>query len=602
MPASLLDFVRANDAAGATTKKLQKQAILAEYFHSLDEQDLRWAVRYAAGRAFASTDERTLNVGGAIIWDVSLALLGLDPAAWHDLIVKSGEVGEAIAKVWPAEGVTPLSALSQWSEDENSSVAASTFNATFDALQQHAPTGRSPHRSPLTLGDLAQSFDLLASTGNTQRKRDTLRELLSRCQTGREAAYVTKIISGDLRTGVQEGVLAAAVARAFAQPLDRVQRCQLLVGDLEEVAVLARLNALDTARFRLFHPLQFMLATPQDTPEIAAATLAGRTFWAEHKLDGIRAQIHKSGNRLAIYTRTMDRTEESFPDVVQAIARLPGDFLLDGEIVPFKEGRVLPFAHIQKRLGRKKLDSETLKENPAAFIPFDLLYRDGELLIDCPLRIRRERLTRLVQGTEIVEVSSAEQIIAAFELARESRNEGIVLKDPDSIYSPGRRGQAWLKLKTHLPTFDCVVTAAEYGHGKRRSVLSDYTFGVWTDDPSVPDAKLVNIGKAYSGVTDEEIVRLTELFLQISRQHVGRVHLVEPKIVLEIACDQIQKSKRHASGYALRFPRIKRIRWDKRPQDADRLAHIAEIYESMPNFGRSVDAPKVLKTEATLFD
>jgi DNA ligase-1 len=203
--------------------------------------------------------------------------------------------------------------------------------------------------------------------------------------------------------------------------------------------------------------------------------------------------------------------------------------------------------------------------------------------------------------TTVTCVTTESEIERAFCTARDCRNEGLVLKDPDSPYTPGRRGQAWLKLKTHLPTFDCVVTYAETGHGKRRNSLSDYTFAVWDREPTEPDARLVTIGKAYSGVTDAEIAQLTELFTSITIQNVGRVRRVEPKVVLEIACDQIQKSDRHDSGYALRFPRIKRIRWDKRPQDADRLSRIAEVYESAANFGRreiSDDKPP----EPTLFD
>jgi DNA ligase-1 len=329
----------------------------------------------------------------------------------------------------------------------------------------------------------------------------------------------------------------------------------------------------------------------------------------------------------------MDRTDEGFPDVVAAIRRIPGEFLIDGEIVPWKDGIVLPFAHIQRRLGRKTLTPKMLRDDPAVFIAFDILYRNGELLMDRPLRERRENLLQLVGATlvspdratpqdagagdtsvaptdvrllvtAITPTSNARQIDDAFCAARDCRNEGLVLKDPESIYSPGRRGQMWLKLKTHLPTFDCVVTAAEYGHGKRHGVLSDYTFAVWDKDPTRhEDAQLVNIGKAYSGVTDAEIAQLTDIFLKLSRQQLGHVHIVEPKIVLEIACDQIQKSDRHASGYALRFPRIKRIRWDKKPGDAERLERIVEIYNSSANTAKShqLEEPAP-KHEPTLFD
>lgn len=580
-PATLREFAAVNDAAAATTKKLQKQAILSEYLRALEERDLRLAVRFAAGRVFPSTDPRVLNVGGSLVSDVVLrCVLPVDPAEFWDQVTRSGEIGNALSELWGRRN------------------------------------GDGAAAEPLTLHDLSEAFDDLAATGSWDNKHETLARMFTRCAQPREAAYLAKIIFGDLRTGVQEGVLQASIAQAFEKPLAAVQRCQLLVGDIDEVAALAKRDALDAATFRLFHPLQFMLATPQETAEEAADTLGGRAFFAEDKLDGIRAQVHKAGGvgaaaRVEIYTRTMDRADESFPEVVEAVSQLPGDFLLDGEIVPYRDGVVLPFAHIQKRLGRKALTPTILRENPAAVIAFDILYRDGELLMDCPLRVRREALLRLCQGEDcakllfsgVSEVTTAEQIAAHFEEARARRNEGSVLKDPESCYAPGRRGKMWLKIKTHLPTIDCVVTAAEYGHGKRRNSLSDYTFAVWDRDPSQQGATLVNVGKAYSGVTDEEIARLTELFHSLSVARYGHVHVVRPQVVLEIACDQIQKSNRHASGYAFRFPRIKRIRWDKRVEDADRLQRVAELYESTANTARGhAEAKEPTKAEPTLFD
>jgi DNA ligase 1 len=570
--ATLADFAQINDTAAATTKKLQKQHILAGYLHALAEADLSVAVRFTAGRPFAANDERVLGVSGAIVSDVLVTLLQIDPGEFHATAIRSGEIGEALSTLWPS---TP----------------------------ETEPT--------LTLKTIESAFFDLSQTGNVENKKQILRDLFRQCTTGREAAYLAKIIFSDLRTGIKEGVLQAATAEAFNKTTAQIQRCDLLVGDLGEVALLAKQNCLESATFRLFHPIQFMLATPQETPEKAAATIDGRPFFAEHKLDGIRAHIHKSGEgrdaRVAIYSRTLDRTDESFPDIVSAISALPGEFLLDGEIVPFQNGQVLPFAHIQKRLGRKVLSPKILRDHPAVFIAFDLLYLNGQLLMDRPLRQRRQMLADLpasLQKTESIELTTAAEIESAFCNARECRNEGLVLKDPDSIYSPGRRGQLWLKLKTHLPTLDCVVTAAEYGHGKRRGVLSDYTFAIWNRDPpsnpADPAAELVNIGKAFSGVTDEEIAQLTELFLGISLAQRGRVHAVPPKIVLEIAFDQIQRSARHASGFALRFPRIKRIRWDKSPTDADTLPRVEEIFKSASNTAHLHEAAS--DPEPTLFD
>ena len=598
--ATLLEFARINDAAAATTRKLQKYAVLAEYFRRLEDDDLRRALRYAGGRTFAGTDERTLAVGGAIVSDVILRLLRVDPRHYHDTVVASGEIGEALSRLWHL--AAPVAAA----------------------------------RSPITLAHVAAAFDDLACIGNVQRKGEILTDLFSRCTDGREAAYLAKIIFGDLRTGVQEGVLIDAIARAFARERKDVQRAVLLVGDLGDVAVLAKHDRLASATFTLFHPVQFMLATAQEDAAQAVRTMVGRTFFAEDKLDGIRAQVHKQGDRIAIYTRTMDRTDEGFPDVVEALRALPGDFLLDGEIVPLRDGRVLPFAHIQKRLGRKVLTARILRDNPAAFIAFDMLYCDGEVLMDHPLRQRRAALESLLKPcgatadaravgarpalplsenpeapramqaspllTNITAVSTQDEIDRAFCRARDCRNEGLILKDPDSPYTPGRRGKAWLKLKTHLPTFDCVVTFAETGHGKRRNSLSDYTFAVWDREPDEEGAQLINVGKAYSGVTDAEIAHLTELFKSITLEEFGRVRAVAPRIVLEIACDQIQKSARHASGYAMRFPRIKRIRWDKKPQDADRLSRVIEVYHSAANFGRSDGPERQATPEPTLFD
>ena len=587
MPATLLQFATVNDAAAATTKKLEKQRLLAEYFRAIeDDGDLRLAVRYAGGRSFAATDERVLGVSGAIVSDVILGLLRLEPNEYYAQVVKSGEIGEALSIFWS--------------------------RACGDASQP----GAVPPDS-LELRTISQAFDDLASTGNVARKKEIVRELFDACATPREAAYLAKIIFSDLRTGVREGVLHGAIAEAFGRDPAAVRRAQLMTGDLGDVAVLARHDRLDQAQFRLFHPIQFMLATPQETAADAAATIAERTFYAEDKLDGIRAQVHKSGDgpgaRVAIYTRTMDRTDESFPDVVESIRKLPGEFLLDGEIVPWRDGRVLPFAHVQKRLGRKTLSAKIIRENPVRFIAFDVLYQDGEPLMERPLRDRRARLDSLcatcgsslpvLLTTQVKEVRTEDDIDRSFCFARDCGNEGLMLKDPDSTYSPGRRGQAWLKLKTHLPTLDCVVTAAEYGHGKRRGVLSDYTFAVWDRDPAEPEARLVNIGKAYSGVTDEEIAQLTEIFLKIAvEQRWGRVFVVRPQVVLEIACDQIQPSARHASGYALRFPRIKRIRWDKLPADADRLSRVVELYQSAANTARREPAQSQPSAEPTLFD
>ena len=572
----LQTFAAANDAAAATTKKLEKQAALASYFAGLDDADLPRAVRYAGGRAFAATDERVLGVSSAAVRDVIAIMFGLDAGDWHARTVKNGEVGEAMAELW-AERVEPAG-------------------------------------EPIALAALQETFDALASVGQQETKRDLLRDLFARLRTPREAAYAGKIIFGDLRTGAREGVIQAAVAEAFGRDFDAVRRATLLVGDLGDVALLTKHDRLGDARFRLFHPIGFMLATPQETAADAAKTVdkTGRPWVAEHKLDGVRAQVHKQGNgalaRVALYSRTLDRSDDSFPEIVRHARTLPGDWLLDGEIVPYDDAarQVTAFANVQKRLGRKDPSEKVQRQYACRFVAFDLLYRDGENVLDRPLSERRAALLDLLSASdevlklESVDVENVEQIDAAFEESRDARNEGLILKDPASPYAPGRRGKAWLKLKTHLPTLDVVVTAAEHGHGKRRNHLSDYTFAVWSDDPE-NGGDLVNVGKAFSGVTDAEIEELTELFLSIQTAKHGRVYTVRPQVVFEVAFDAIQRSRRHKSGFALRFPRIKRIRRDRSPESADRLSRVAEIHDGEQNFNRAA-AAEPATAEPTLFD
>ncbi|MEM8873620.1 MAG: ATP-dependent DNA ligase [Planctomycetota bacterium] len=563
---TLSAFAVANDAAAATTKKLEKQSALAGYFRTLGEDDLARAVRFAGGRAFAETDERVVGVSGRTFGDVAVSVLGLDRSAWRLAVIRNGEVGEALASVW----------------------------------QQR-------DGDPLVLADLEHLFEDLAATGNAEEKRHMLAAVLRRCNNDREAAYLGKIVMGDLRTGVRDGNLLAAIAEAFERDEADVRRAALLIGALDAVVLRAKADTLAEAEFTLFHPIQFMLATPVETAELAAEKMPEAGFHTDDKLDGIRGQVHKDetgdGERLHIYTRTLDRTDASFPDVVDQLQKVSGSFLLDGEILPYKRGVVLPFSSIQKRLGRKQLTASILQKHPCVFVAFDILYRDGVLLMDAPLTERRavlEDLAKQCGATTLGEEATgpfllarqmptrtADEIEAAFLEARAARNEGLILKDPSSSYTPGRRGGAWLKLKTHLPTLDCVVVAAEHGHGKRRDVLSDYTFAVWAGEPGA--SELLTLGKAYSGVTDAEIAELTTLFKEIATDFNGRVYQVKPQVVMEIAMDQVQRSDRHNSGYALRFPRIKRIRHDKNIEDADTLERVAKVYESESNFGQVED-------------
>jgi DNA ligase-1 len=284
----------------------------------------------------------------------------------------------------------------------------------------------------------------------------------------------------------------------------------------------------------------------------------------------------------------MDEITHRFPELVPSLQALGSDAIIDGEIVPARGEQILPFSELQKRLGRKTIGADLLRDVPVILVAYDLLYAAGQVLTDEPLEERRKLLEQLIPVEGAVRVSSAKRFaeVAAlddeFNDARARGNEGLMVKSPASFYKPGRRGREWLKVKRAIATLDVVVTAVEVGHGKRRNLLSDYTFAVRRSEA---DDELLNIGKAYSGLTDAELTEMTEWFTQHTLQQFahGRVRLVEPSIVIEVTFDRVQESKRHKSGYALRFPRILRLRPDKKPNEADTLETVRKLVAANTN-------------------
>jgi DNA ligase-1 len=399
-----------------------------------------------------------------------------------------------------------------------------------------------------------------------------------------EAKYLVKLLSGDLRIGLREGLVEDAIARVFKKSLEDVANANMLLGDIGETATRARAGELRDISMRLFHPIKFMLATPAADLTDIARTMPER-FLVEDKFDGIRAQAHVQAGRVAIYSRTMDEITHRFPELVGPLQSLPTDVIIDGEIVPASGELILPFSELQKRLGRKNVGTQLLTAVPVVLVAYDLLYAGGKVLIDQPLTERRHLLAQIVLDQGSLRRSSgklfqdAAMLDDEFDRARARGNEGLMIKSPESAYKPGRRGRDWLKLKRAVATLDVAVTAVEVGHGKRRNLLSDYTFAVRR---SAEDNELLNIGKAYSGLTDRELTELTEWFKEHTLQEFahGRVRVVEPTIVIEVTFDRVQPSKRHKSGYALRFPRILRLRPDKNPTDIDTLETVRRLVEA----------------------
>lgn len=433
-----------------------------------------------------------------------------------------------------------------------------------------------PEPAGQSFEEVDERFSRLSSADGSLARTHLLAEWFRECHPA-EGETIVRLLTGGLRAGVKEGIFEEAVARAFGVKATEVRYAAMLAGDLGEVALAAKNGSLDQIQLRPGTAIKPMLASPTETAEeiIKWHGSDETSLWLEPKYDGIRAQLHVTAEGARLFSRDLRSLDEEFPEVLEAARSLP-PCILDGELIAYAEGKKLTFFDLQKRLGRKKVQGDLFlgAAIPVKFIAFDCLHYERPL-IDCSLERRRGALESLElsgpfsavpllrpHGTDLMSLE------AEFKKAISGDNEGLIAKDPLSRYQPGRRGQAWRKLKGVMPTLDCVVVAAQQGHGKRAGVLSDYSFAV----RDTKSGELRTLGKAYSGLTDEEIEELTEHFQKTTIERISRrVIKVEPTIVLEIAFDKIRPSKRHDSGLALRFPRIKAIRRDKTVEEIDTL-------------------------------
>ncbi len=533
-------WAAAADRIRATTKRLEKLAVLTAYLPTLDDDALPIAAHFFSGIVFPRHDQRTTQVGGSILWGALGELTGSGDEALAAAYTRHGDSGDMVGDVLAGR-----------------------------------PSGGH------TLSWMSERFAVLAATRGSGARRVIVRDTLGELGAD-EARYFAKLLGGELRIGLKEAQVEEAVARAFGRPITLVRHANLLRGDVGEVAVLARHDALADATLALFHPLGFMLAQPMATPEEIVAAMPS-PFVVEDKYDGIRAQAHVDGDTVRLYSRTLDEITHGYPDVVEAMRGLGHGLVLDGELLavdPARPRQARPFAVLQRRLGRKEPSATMMAEVPVAFVAYDILAADSRLVIAESHSGRRRRLEALSWRSDgaflapQLLVHTDVEVDLAFERARTAGNEGIIAKDPASPYTPGRRGKTWIKLKRALATLDVVVTGVERGHGRRNGVLSDYTFAVRASES---DPTLLNVGKAYNGLTDVEITELTERFESITTQQFGRFHAVRPEVVLEVTFEIVQKSARHKAGYALRFPRIVRVRDDKPPAEIDTLARVREL-------------------------
>ncbi len=534
----MLEFARAGSAVGSTSATLEKTRVLAEYLRSLDDGDLRRAAVFMSGRAFSPSQRRTLGLGWSAVSKVVTSLSGRDEDELGRIFRKHSDIGD-----WAGE-----------------------------ALE-----GRTVSEA-VSLQEIEEALEAIR-TARGASKAKPLEQLLRRLDP-EAARFFIKIIAGELRIGLSEGLVEAAIAEAFGIPITQVKRVHLITGDIGETAVRCKHKQFDTTTLTLFQPVRFMLASPVEAPAEAFERMGATSVWTEEKYDGVRCQLHRQGERVELFSRDLKETTSAFPELSENAPAIGHDVLFDGEVLAHRDGRVLRFFELQRRLGRKIVSAALRQEIPVALVIFDLLWLDGRTLLDEPLETRRRLLEGLALKhpfllARVEESTGPDDLDRIFAETRARGNEGLMVKDPLSPYTPGRRGLAWLKLKRPLATLDVVVTAVEWGHGKRKGVLSDYTFAV----KDTATGRLFNVGKAYTGLTDAEIATMTKRFLEITIEDHGHVRLVRPEVVLEVAFDSIQRSARHRSGYALRFPRIVRIRDDKPVDEIDTVDRVAELYD-----------------------
>jgi DNA ligase 1 len=558
MPATEFShFVEMCEKVRQTSSKNAKVSAIAEYLITLKDGDgkmsssgsdasLAAAVLFMSGTIFPKGSGLALNVGFNTIMRSLSEIARLEPEEVQKIYLKHGDIGALAEYVVSKRQQSPLMAQQLLLPD------------LYDQLRKIADA---------------------AGPGSAEAKRKILTGLLVN-SSPLEAKYLIKIVAGgELRVGVVEGLVELAIAKAFGRDLQAIRQAMLLSGDIAQVALLAKKDALSTAIMKPLTPLSFMLADVMFSAE-EIEQYYNKPLICEFKYDGIRVQLHKFGVKVKMFSRKLEDVASSFPEIVSVVSTVPSEFILDGEVLAYRADKPLHFQELQKRLRRKAVTDNLMAEVPVVYVPYDIMYLNGQSLIDRPLTERKKLLSQIRFREPIIDlgyrvVSTASEITCAFKESRDAGHEGLVVKEIESQYYPGKRGRHWTKLKHELDTIDAVIVIAEYGHGKRAGTLSDYTFAVRNEYDS---GSLNTIGKAYSGLTDAEIAKMTEKLRSITIRDEGYRLIVRPEIVLEVAFDSIQKSDRHNSGFALRFPRIKYIRTDKTVSDIDTIEKVQRIY------------------------
>ena len=552
MPTLFKSLAELLEKVEATKKRLEIIGMTADFLKRLDAEEVEPAVSMVLGRAFPKWSQKTLEVSWVTLSGVLQRVTGVDWIVFREAFAGTGDVGAAVKVVFEKTNVKKQAVLLE---------------------------------KTLTIKEVRRLLQVIAGTagsGSREKKERLITALLSQASPV-EAKYMVKIFVGEMRTGLHEGLMEQAVAKAFEAPLVTVQKASMAMGDIGEVAAIAKTKGeegLSQIGFQIFRPVKLMLAQTADTVSDALTEHGGRTAF-EYKYDGARLQIHKRGDEVRVFSRRLTDATQSLPEVVEAVkANIKADAaIVEGEVIAVNEsGHPIPFQHLMRRFKRVREVRGMAEKIPVKLYLFDALFLEGESLIALPYLKRRKILAENageIPLTAQLVTNKKKQAEKFLNEAMDAGHEGLMAKKLDGVYTPGTRGKRWFKIKPVLEPLDLVITAAEYGYGRRHGWLSDYYLAA-RDQAT---GEFLNVGKTFKGLTDAEMIEMTQRLKELAvREEHNRVEVL-PKVVVEVAYNEIQKSRKYKSEMALRFARISRLRDDKSAEDADTIEKVREIYE-----------------------
>jgi DNA ligase-1 len=553
MQTSFRDLCELCEKLEATTKRLVRIDLTANFLNSLQADEVEPGVSMILGLPFPKWDQRALEISWATLSGLIKRVTNLNWQDFRAAYSQTGDVGAAVKTVF---------------EDSKIKKQATLFE------------------KPLSILELRRTFEGIAESsgsGSRERKERLVETLLGRASP-LEAKYLVKILIREMRTGFSEGLMEMAVAKAFNVRLAAVQTASMLTGDVGRVASVLKTEGtagIDRLGFRIFRPIKPMMAQMAQRVDETLKEADGPMAF-EYKLDGARIQIHKSGDDVRVYSRRLTDVTQSLPEIVELVQRevKAREAILEGEVIPVgKEGgSPLLFQHLMRRFRRVHEIDEMTRTIQIELQLFDIIYHDGESLVSKPYDERRKRLREVagsIQLTRQIVTDSPRQAEQFLSRAINDGHEGLVAKKLDSPYTPGVRGKRWFKIKKVLEPLDLAIVAAEWGYGRRHEWLSDYYLAA----RDAETGEFMVVGKTFKGLTDQEIIEMTKRLKEsVVREEHQRV-VVVPRIVVEVAYNEIQKSPKYECGMALRFARITRIRDDKGPEDVDTIQRVREIYE-----------------------